>query len=501
MVSRGRSCQFLNFLVREEEDTPPTMTRSSGEPIGNYRSMVTVGPKGPPLMENVTFLEDIQHVSRGRIPERLFHARGVGAHGYFEVTNDISKYCDAKLFKEVGKRTPIFSRLSIGGSELGSAETINRGIRGVAIKFYTEEGNWDLTALSDPVLMVNDPLKIHGSSVSARPDPRSNLPNPSRVWDFISKTPEMIHFAMWQHTDNGLPDGYRYMDSFAQNTFKLINKHGEPTFCRFHIRTDQGVRNLTPAQATQLAGQNPDYYSQDLIEAINRGDYPSYSMHIQVMTMEQAQELEFNPFNVTMLWSEKQFPLIKVGRIVLNRNTANHWDETEQAVFMPGNFVPGIRAAEGDRNLASRMLLYQDTQIYRMGVNRNQIPINRPLVPVANYQREGRGVFVSQGAAPNYFPNSFGGPVESERAAELDPSYKVCADVVRQDGEDDFYAQPRHLWQEILDEEHRKRLVNNLATSLRLAVKHVREAMLKQLGMVDERFAEMIQDALDNPDD
>lgn len=449
-------------------------------------------------MEDHIFLEDFQHMARGRIPERVFHAKGSGVHGYFEVTHDISKYCAASVF-QVGKRTPQFTRFSIGVSQLGSTDTLPRGIRGLSTKFYTEEGNWDLSCLSEPVLVVNDPGMLLNFSNARNNDPKANLPSPDRSWDIVTLLPESVHFMLLAHTDRGIPDGYRHMNAFAINTFKLINKHGEPVFARFHVLTDQGIRNLDPIRAVQLAGANPDYYVQDLVQAIERGDYPSYSVSIQVMTEEQAQDLEFNPFNVTKVWPHKRFPLIPVGKLVMNRNALNHWDETEQSIFFPGNFVPGIRAAPGDKNLAGRIMIYRDAQVYRLGVNHNQWPINRPTNPVQNYQREGRGVITSQAGAPNYFPNSFGGPIESIRAQELDPSFRMCADIGRYEERDpDHYSQPRELWRSVLDEEHKRRTVGNLAASLRPVVrKDIQRRAIELFRKVDEELGSMIEEALD----
>lgn len=473
------------------------MTRSSGEPISNYRTTITVGPRGPPLMEDHVFLEDIQHVGRGRIPERKFHAKGVGVHGYFEVTNDITKYCDAKIFSEVGKRTPQFTRFSIGISQLGSADTIPRGLRGMSTKFYTEEGNWDLSCLTEPVLIANEPGMLLSTSNAGNAETRSNLPDPNRVWDFATLFPESAHFFLLTHTDRGFPDGYRHANQWAINNYMMINQHGETIYARFHLLTDQGVRNLDPIRAGQLAGVNPDYFNEDLIQSINRGDYPSFTMFIQVMTDEQATELDYNPFNVTKIWSQKKFPLIPVGKLVMNRNVENHWDETEQSVYFPGNLVPGLRPAPGDRNFHGRIMIYRDTQLYRLGVNHGQLPINRPLFPVRNYQREGRGVFITQGSAPNYFPNSYGGPVESVRAQELDPPFKVCGDVMRHEEKNfDPYSQPGDFWRNVLDEEHKGRVVVNLTTSLRLTRKEIQERAIKLWENVDEDLGRRLAVAL-----
>lgn len=273
-------------------------------------------------------------------------------------------------------------------------------------------------------------------------------------------------------------------------------------FVRFELTSGQGTRGLTIERAAQLAGTNPDHATQDLVEAIERGEYPTWTLNIQVMTEEQSEKVDFNPFNVTKIWPKDQFPLVEVGRLLFNRNTENHFDESEQSVFNPGNFVPGIRAAEGDKNLAGRIFVYQDTQIYRAGVNRMQLPINRPLQPVANYMREGRGVYVSQGAAPVYFPNSFGGPVESVRAAELDPSYKACGLIDRYDESDeDHFAHPR-LFLKSLTPDHRDRMISVLGSSLRPIRKDIVRRVLENYRKVDQDFAEKVEEAIEqSPDD
>lgn len=441
-------------------------------------------------------------MNRGRTPERLFHARGTGVHGYFEVTKDITKYCDAKMFTEIGKRTPIFCRFSMGTSQLGLAETGNRGIRGMAVKFYTGEGNYDLTMLGEQPFIHDDPIKQITSSNAANVHmlhTRSNLLDENTNWDFISQTPSMVHFTLWQHSDTGFPDGYRHMSAFGVSTYEFVNKHGEYVFVRYHVITDQGVKNLTQAEAIRLAGENPDYATQDLVEAVERGGYPSWTMSVQIMTQEQADASKFNPFDPTKLWWVEDFPLHEIGRMTMNRNVKNHWDETEQALFNPGNFVPGIRPSP-DKVLAGRILAYNDTQSYRLGVNRQQLPINRPLNPVANYQREGRGVYVSQGAAPIHFPNSFGGPVESERAAALEPSYRQCGHIRRYEDEDfdnDHFVQPRQYWRNILDDGHRSRVVTSIARLLRVVTEPVRERSIKMLGNVDEDIAERLRKELE----
>lgn len=451
-------------------------------------------------MEDHIFLEDIQHVNRGRIPERLVHAKGTGAHGYFEVTNDISKYCAAKLFNEIGKRTAVFARFSVSLSQLGSSDT-RRSPRGAGIKFYTEDGNWDLTTLNEPIFPINTPLKALSMGKSNGPNPRSNLQDPNTFWEYYNDNPEMSHFMLLNFSDRGIPDGYRYLNMWAISTQRLINRHGEAVLARFQVRSNQGFRALDPIRAAQLAGADPDYASRDLSDAITRGDYPSYTVLVQVMTEEQAEKLPYDPMDNTKVWSQKPFPPLPIGKIVLTANTKNHWDESEQAAFSPANIVPGIRHS-ADKMLADRLFIYKDTQMWRLGVNHNQLPVNRPINPVANYQREGRGVFVSQGAAPHYFPNSFGGPVESVEAQELDTPYKASGDVKRyEEVEPDHYSQPRAFWRNVIDEPHRVRLVANIAASLRLTSPVIQQATVKTFSNVDDDLARMLDAALNSPAD
>lgn len=420
-------------------------------------------------------------------------------HGYFEVTKDITKYCVAKMFGEVGKRTPIFCRMSMGTSQLGLAETGNRGIRGMAVKFYTEDGNYDLTMLGEPAFVHDDPIKQVTSSEAANVHmlhTRSNLLDEDSNWDFISQTPAMLHFTLWQHSDTGFPDGYRFFNMFGVNTYKFVNQHGEQVYIRYHNLPDQGVRNLTPEQATSLAGSNPDYATQDLVEAVARGDYPSWTLSVQVMTFEEAEKVPFNPFDPTKLWPQSEFPLLEIGRMTMNRNVQSHWDETEQVVFNPGSFVPGIRASP-DKVLHGRIFAYSDAQSFRIGANRNQLPINQPLNRANNYQRDGRSVYLSQGSAPHYFPNSFGGPVESERAAELDPPYKVCGDIIRADERNiDHFMQPREYWRNVLDEGHKGRVIKSIARLLRMVKERVRERSIEMMGNVDEEIAHRLREAV-----
>lgn len=476
------------------------MVGSAGAPISKFTSTISVGPKGPTVMEDSVLLEDVQQFVRGRIPERLFHARGNSARGTFVVTNDITRYCDAKLFQEVGKETPLLFRWSLAVGSLGVSETARRTLRGMAVKFYTEEGNWDLTTNSLPVFMANDPFKVPGLRNATDFHPRSNLPNADMFFDFLASNPESTFFSLLIHGDMGMPFSYRHMTTFAGNTYKLVNKHGEAVYCRFQLTTDQGFRPMDPTTAARLAASNPDYKTEDMFRAIERGEFPSWTLYIQVMSFETAEQLEFNPFNVTKIWPEDRFPLIEVGRLTANRNVQNHWDESELAAFSPINLVPGIRMSP-DKNLQVRALVYNDTQLHRLGANFNQLPINQPLQPVRNYQREGRGRYVSQGAAPVYFPNSvIGSPVESVRAQQLEPSYKACGDVKRYDNDEtaDHYSQPRHYYLNEIDEDHRERMIANYVAALTtVRSSSILEQKLKVLANVDQSLADRIEEGLE----
>lgn len=431
------------------------MATASGEPIPHFRISQTVGPRGPEVLQDHIFFNAVANLNRARIPERTNHARGAGAHGYFVVTHDITKYCGAKLFEDIGKRTPTFIRFSTASGELGTADTV-RGNRGFAVKYYTEEGNWDLVGHSSPVSSVADAMSYTSLLAAFRRNPATNLRDPNAVWDFASYHPDTIAQFLFVNSDRGIADGYRHMHGFGVNIFMLVNRAGEACYAKFIKRTNQGIRYLTSARAVELAGPDPQYAARDLFTNIQQGNYPSWTLYIQVMSMDEAENWRMDPFDSTKVWPHTEFPLIEVGQLVVNRNVENNFNETEQASFSPANLVPGIRPSP-DRTLAARMFAYSDTQRYRLGVNHEQLPINAPLKTPKNYLRGGPMNYVSQGAAPNYFPNSMGGPVESQWAKRLEKSVRACGKVRRHSILADNFVQPREFWNRVLDEGEKRR--------------------------------------------
>lgn len=471
------------------------LTLADGSPVGDKLASLTAGPRGPLLLTDVALVEELAHFDRERIPERVVHAKGAGAFGYLEVTHDISKYCMAKLFNQIGKKTPLAIRFSTVGGESGSADTA-RDPRGFAVKFYTEDGNWDLVGNNTPIFFVRDPILFPSFIHTQKRNPATHLKDPNMVWDFFTLRPESTHQAMFLFSDRGTPDGYRFMNGYGSHTFKLINAKGEAVYCKFHLKSGQGIKNLPVDKAAKISGDDPDYSIRDLYNAINKGDYPKWNFFIQVMTFEQAEKHRFNPFDITKVWSHKEFPLIPVGRVVLDRNPTNYFAEVEQLAFAPSHLVPGIQPSP-DKMLQGRIFSYADTHRHRLGPNYQMIPVNCPYrSAVRNYQRDGpMNVTANQGGAPNYYPNSFSGP-EQTPAVEP-PAYKIAGDVARYNtGDDDNFTQPGIFWREVLNNEERERLVSNIAGHLKDAADFIQERAVKNFCQVDADFGRRVAEGL-----
>jgi len=448
------------------------------------------------MLQDVVFLDEMAHFDRERIPERVVHAKGGGAHGFFEITHDITKYSKADVFSKIGKRTPLFIRFSTVGGESGSADTA-RDPRGFAIKMYTEEGNWDLVGNNTPIFFIRDPIQFPNFIHTQKRNPQTHLRDASMMWDFWSLRPESIHQVMFLFSDRGTPDGFRHMNGYGSHTFKLVNANGEAVYCKFHIKAAHGIKNLPAEEAMRIAGSDPDYSLRDLYNAIERGDYPEWKVFIQVMTFEEAERFRWNPFDLTKVWPHSEFPLIPVGKIVLNRNPDNYFAEVEQVAFSPAHVVPGIEFSP-DKMLQGRLFSYVDTHFHRLGPNHNHLPINCPYrARAANYQRDGLMTFGNnQAGAPNYHPNSFHGPEHKGKEVEFS-RFKVSGDVARyNDADDDNYSQPRTFWQKVLDEGHRRRLVNNIVDSLKLAKPFIQDRVIQEFGKVDETFGRMLRERL-----
>ncbi|MED2971320.1 catalase KatA [Fictibacillus sp. B-59209] len=473
------------------------LTTSWGAPVGDNQNSITAGSRGPTLIQDVHLLEKLAHFNRERVPERVVHAKGAGAHGYFEVTNDVSKYTKAGFLSEVGKRTPLFVRFSTVAGENGSADTV-RDPRGFAVKFYTEEGNYDLVGNNTPVFFIRDAIKFPDFIHTQKRDPKTHLKNPTAVWDFWSLSPESLHQVSILMSDRGIPATLRHMHGFGSHTFKWVNADGDGVWIKYHFKTEQGVANLAPDVAAKIAGENPDYHTEDLFNAIEKGDFPAWKLYVQIMPLEDANTYRFDPFDVTKVWSQKDYPLIEVGRMVLDKNPENYFAEVEQATFSPGTLVPGIDVSP-DKMLQGRLFAYSDAHRYRVGANHQALPINRPKKEVNNYQRDGQMRFDSNGGGSVYYePNSFGGPKETpENKQAAYPVYGVAESV----GYDhnDHYTQAGDLYR-LLSEEERSRLVNTIVEAMKPVEKEeIKLRQIQHFYKADPDYGKRIADGLGLP--
>ncbi|MBM7571189.1 catalase [Aquibacillus albus] len=452
------------------------LTTASGAPVGDNQNSITAGYRGPTLIQDVHLLEKLAHFNRERVPERVVHAKGAGAHGYFEVTNDVSKYTKADFLSEIGKRTPLFIRFSTVAGELGSADTV-RDPRGFAVKFYTDEGNYDLVGNNTPVFFIRDAIKFPDFIHTQKRNPKTHRKDVNAVWDFWSLSPESLHQVTILHSDRGIPATLRHMNGYGSHTFKWTNTDGESVWVKYHFKTDQGIKNLDVDLAAKLAGENPDYHLEDLYNSIEDGAYPTWTLYVQIMPEEDANTYRFDPFDVTKVWSQKDYPLIEVGRMVLDRNPENYFAEVEQAAFSPGHFVPGIEASP-DKMLQGRLFAYSDAHRYRVGANHELLPINRPKSQANTYQRDGSMRFDDNGGGSvNYEPNSFDGPKETPENKTNPFEVSGFADSVSYD-HDDHYTQPGYLYR-LMSEDERKRLVQNVVDHMKDVEKE--EIKLRQI--------------------
>jgi len=426
--------------------TGKKLTTTGGAPVPDNQNVMTAGPRGPQLLQDVWFLEKLAHFDREVIPERRMHAKGSGAFGAFTVTHDITKYTRAKLFSQIGKKTELFARFSTVAGERGAADA-ERDIRGFALKFYTEEGNWDLVGNNTPVFFMRDPLKFPDLNHAVKRDPRTNLRSARNNWDFWTSLPEALHQVTIVMSDRGIPASYRHMHGFGSHTFSFINANNERYWVKFHFVTQQGIRNLTDDEASRLIGGDRESAQRDLYEAIERKEFPRWKMYVQVMPEKDAAKLPYHPFDLTKVWYKKDYPLIEVGYFELNRNPANYFADVEQAAFNPGNVVPGIGFSP-DKMLQGRLFSYGDAQRYRLGVNHYQIPVNTPKCPFRNYHRDGAmRVDGNEGSTLGYEPNSYGEWQEQPDFSEPPLALDGAADHwnYRED-DDDYYSQPRALF-------------------------------------------------------
>lgn len=478
----------------EQAHESHVVTTATGAPISEKNASLTVGPTGHMLLQDTHFIEELAHFDRERIPERVVHAKGAGAFGYFQVTHDITKYCAAKVFDTVGKKTKIAVRFSTVAGELGSADTV-RDPRGFAIKFYTDDGIWDLVGNNTPVFFIRDPILFPSLVHSHKRHPATHLHDPDMFWDFASLRPETTHQLMILFGDRGIPDGYRFMNGYGGHAFKMINSSGQPVYCKFHYETKTN-KYLESDEAACIVSKSPDYAIEDLYEAIDNDEYPTWTLYIQVMTFEQAEKSPYNPFDITKVWFKGDYPPIQVGKLVLDKNPTNYFADVEQIAFSPAHLVPGIEPSP-DKMLIGRMFSYGDTHRHRLGANYLQLPVNCPY-SVKNYQRDGPQTFNNQGGGPNYYPNSFDGPDVLPKSKTPQVPWKITGDVKRYDtGDEDNFSHGRALYQRVFDDAARERFIANLCDSLRdIASTKIRQRAIENFAKVDSSLEKRIVDCL-----
>ncbi len=472
------------------------MTRDSGAPVINNQDTMTAGPRGPQVIQDVWLLEKHAHFNREVIPERRMHAKGSGAFGEFTVTHDITKYTKAAIFSEIGKKTKIFMRFSTVAGERGAADA-ERDIRGFAVKFYTEEGNWDVVGNNTPVFFFRDPKKFIDLNHAVKRDPRTNMRSANNNWDFWSSLPEAMLQLTITMSDRGIPSSYRYMHGFSSHAYSLINDKNERIWVKFHFRSQQGVQNLTDQEAAAVVAHDRESHQRDLYTAIETGDYPKWTLFIQVMTDEEAKKMPYNPFDLTKMWFKKDFPLIEVGELVLNQNPTNYFADVEQAAFNPANNVPGIGFSP-DRMLQTRVFSYGDAQRYRLGVNHHQIPVNAPL-GVKNphsFHRDGlMRVDGNMGSELHYEPNSYGNWKDHPETAE---PIQAGGDVYQYDfreDDHDYFTQPGMLYR-AMSPEQKLVLYENTARNMGDSTLQIKHRHITHCYMADPEYGKGVAQAL-----
>jgi len=471
------------------------LTTNAGAPVPDNQNVLTAGQRGPQLLQDVWFLEKMAHFDREVIPERRMHAKGSGAFGTFTVTHDISKYTRAKLFSKIGNKTEMFARFSTVAGERGAADA-ERDIRGFALKFYTEEGNWDLVGNNTPVFFLRDPLKFPDLNHAVKRDPRTNMRSAKNNWDFWSSLPEALHQVTVVMSDRGIPATYRHMHGFGSHTFSFINKKNERFWCKFHFRTQQGIKNLTDAEAEAIVAKDRESHQRDLYESIERGDFPRWTMFVQVLSDKQAQKLPYHPFDLTKVWRHKDAPLMEVGVLELNKNPENYFAEVEQAAFNPAAVVPGISFSP-DKMLQGRLFSYADAQRYRLGVNHHLIPVNTPRCPFHSYHRDGAmRVDGNHGSTLGYEPNSYGEWQEQPDFREPPLELSGAADHwnARED-DSDYYSQPGDLFR-LMSPAQQQVLFENTARAMGDAPKEIKLRHIGNCAKADPAYGAGVAKAL-----
>jgi len=474
---------------------PTYLTHATGAPVIDNMNIQTAGPRGPALLQDVWLLEKLAHFHREVIPERRMHAKGAGAHGHFTVTNDISRYTKASLFAEIGQRTPMFARFSTVAGERGAADA-ERDIRGFALKFYTKDGNWDLVGNNTPVFFLRDPLRFPDLNHAIKRDPRTGMRSADSNWDFWTLLPEALHQVTIVMSERGIPRSFRHMNGFGSHTYSLINAENQRTFVKFTFKTQQGIENLTDAEAQDLVGRDRESHTRDLYESIEAGQFPRWTLFIQVMTGAEARSSRLNPFDLSKVWPHAEFPLIEVGVIELDRNVENFFADTEQAAFSPANIVPGIGYSP-DKMLQARLFAYADAQRYRLGVNFNHIPVNAAKCPIHSYHRDGQmRTDGNMGGTTSYFPNSRGEWIDTPGLAE--PPVEIDGAAAHWDHrvDDDHYEQPGNLFR-MMDDRQRQVLFDNTARSVSGASLPVQERHIANCTRADAAYGTGVRAALE----
>lgn len=473
------------------------LTQANGSVVVNDQSSISAGERGSLTFDNYHLFEKLAHFNRERIPERVVHARGTGAYGTFTVTNDLSQYTDAQFLSGIGQRTKVFVRFSTVGGGQDSSDYA-RDPRGFAVKFYTEAGNFDIVGNNTPVFFLRDPIKFPDFVHSQKKDPRTNLPNPARMYEFWANSPQSLHQVTILMSDRGIPFSYRHMDGFSSHTLSLYKFNGERVWVKWHFKSNQGIKNITESESLE----HESFGAQaDLVSAIDSGDYPSWGVKVQIMTTAQAQTYRFNPFDLTKVWSHRDFPLHDVGVLELNKNVDNYFLEVEQAAFSPSNLVPGVGVSP-DKMLQARLFAYPDAQRYRLGANFSQLAVNRPICPVHNYQRDG---FMAQNhltdeaqiSGVNFYPNE-DTTLPEPRAEFSEPPLPIIGDawIKSYNNEDeDNFSQAGDLFR-LMNEKQRQILVDNIASGLVHANAVIQEKMILQFTSADRDYGHMVSQAL-----
>ncbi|AEC21468.1 catalase [Pusillimonas sp. T7-7] len=462
------------------------LTTAAGAPVVDNQNIQTAGPRGPALLQDVWLIEKLAHFDREVIPERRMHAKGAGAYGTFTVTHDITQYTRAKIFSEVGKQTPMFARFSTVAGERGAADA-ERDIRGIAMKFYTEEGNWDLVGNNTPVFFFRDPLKFPDLNHAVKRDPRTGMRSAQNNWEFWTGLPEALHQVTIVMSDRGIPSGFRNMHLFGSHTFSFINANNERFWVKFTFKTQQGIKNLTDAQACELVGKDRESSQRDLFEAIENKDFPRWTVYVQIMPEKDAGTYHLNPFDLTKVWPHGDYPLIEVGVLELNRNPENFFAEVEQAAFTPANVVPGISFSP-DKMLQARLFSYGDAQRYRLGVNHHQIPVNAPKCPYHSFHRDGAmRVDGNYGGITGNEPNTQGEWQEQPDFREPPLSIEGAADHWNHREDTDYFSQPGNLFR-LMNDEQKQALFNNTARAIAGVSKDVQDRHIDHCTQADPAY-------------